>query len=62
MEVGGDMYLGDTPYPLSEVQEKIRYYSALLAHEALNALHIDEVQKMPLFKNILLQTLKEGES
>jgi hypothetical protein len=46
--------------PLQEVQEKIHYYSHLPLHEALNALHTDEVQEVPLYKNILLQTLQGG--
>jgi hypothetical protein len=43
---------------LQYVQEKIRYYSSLPLHEALNALHTNNVQSVPLYKNILLQTLQ----
>jgi hypothetical protein len=64
-EVGGDMYLiGGTnspkgpKYTFQKVQEKIHYYSHLPLHEALNALHTDEVNDVPLFKNILLQILQ----
>ena len=46
--------------PLSDVQKHVAYYSSLPLHEALNALHTDEVQKVPLYKNILLQTLQGG--
>jgi hypothetical protein len=43
---------------LSGVQRRIIYYSSLPAHEALNALHTDEVQEVPLYKNILLSKLQ----
>ena len=59
-KVGRHVYFDGIPFTLQEVQEEIRYYSSLLSHEALNALHTDEVQKIPLYKNILLQTLQGG--
>lgn len=43
---------------LSGVQRRVIYYGSLLAHDALNALHIDEVLEVPLYKNILLQKLQ----
>jgi hypothetical protein len=56
--VGGCVFLGGEAPRLQEVQEKISYYSSLPLHEALNALHTDEVQKVPLYKNILLKSLQ----
>jgi hypothetical protein len=38
----------------------LTYYSSLPLHEALNALHTKEVQKVPLYKNILLKSLQGG--
>lgn len=52
--------LSGSPTPLPEVLEKACYYSSLLAHEALNALHLKEVQETYLYKNILLQTIQGG--
>jgi hypothetical protein len=57
-EVMYGLFLGDESLSLKKVQEKIRHYSSLLSHEALNALHTNEVQEVPLFKNILLQILQ----
>jgi hypothetical protein len=54
-EVGGSLDIS-----LQELREKVFYYSSLPLHDALNALHIKEVQKIPLYKNILLQTLQGG--
>jgi hypothetical protein len=59
-EVMYGLFLGDENISLQEVQEKIRHFSSLLSHEALNALHTNEVQEVPLFKNILLQILQGG--
>jgi len=46
--------------PLKEVQEKIKYYTNMPAHEALNAITTKEVQAIPLYKNILTETLQKG--
>jgi hypothetical protein len=43
-----------------DILDKVLYYSSLPLHEALNALHIDEVQRVPLYKNILLKSLQGG--
>jgi hypothetical protein len=61
-EVGGGylQFRGHSSATRQEVQENIRYYSSLPLHEALNALHTDKVQEVPLYKNILLQTLQGG--
>jgi hypothetical protein len=59
-EVRYGLFLGDGNIPLQDLQEKVLYYSSLPLHEALNALHTEEVQKVPLYKNILLQTLQGG--
>jgi hypothetical protein len=59
-EVGRWVHLESGILFLQELQEKIRYYSSLPLHDALNALHIKEVNDVPLFKNILLQTLQGG--
>jgi len=56
----GGVDLGDKTLSLQEVQEKISYYSHLPLHEALNALHTNTVQSVPLYKNILLQALQGG--
>jgi hypothetical protein len=56
--VRGFLHLGEHCGTLQEVQENIRYYSSLLSHEALNALHTKEVQNVPLYKNILLKSLQ----
>jgi hypothetical protein len=44
--------------PLSEVQEKSKYYSALPAHEALNTITSQEVQETPLYRNVLTGVLQ----
>jgi hypothetical protein len=59
-EVRYGLFLGDENISLQEVQEKISYYSSLPLHEVMNALHMYEVQSVPLYKNILLQTLQGG--
>jgi hypothetical protein len=59
-KVGSCLWLGGKKIPLQEVQEKISYYSSLPLHEVMNALHMYEVQSVPLYKNILLQTLQGG--
>ena len=58
--VRGSLYVEFLNFTLQEVQEKIRYYSSLPLHEALNALHTYEVQDVPLYKNILLKSLQGG--
>jgi hypothetical protein len=59
-EVGDILDLEGGVLSLQELCEKVLYYSSLPLHEALNALHTDEVCKVPLYKNILLQTLQGG--
>jgi len=44
---------------LKEVQDKIKYYSSLQAHEALNAITSKEVQEVPLYRNILTEILQK---
>jgi len=62
-EVNRSLYLGGRfPSPLKAVQEKIKYYSSLLAHEALAGIHTKEVQEIPLYKNLLLGVLPMGTS
>ena len=38
--------------------ERAKYYQSLPLHEALNAIHFDEVQDVILYKNILLNKLQ----
>jgi len=58
--VGGSLHLNhNIETPLKEVQDKIKYYSNMVAHEALNAIHTQEVIETPLYKNILTETLQK---
>jgi len=43
---------------LKDVQDKTLHYSAMQVHEALNAIHIQEVQETPLYRNILTEILQ----
>jgi len=47
-----------TRVPLKEVQKKVKYYSSLQAHEALNIITSQEVQEVPLYRNILMKILQ----
>jgi len=58
-KVNNCIYLHDIKCaPLKEVQEKSKYYSSLQAHEALNAIHTQEVQETPLYMSILTGILQ----
>jgi len=50
---------GNKDVSLKEVQDKIIHYSSLPAHEALNAITSKDVQEVPLYKNILMETLQK---
>jgi len=61
LEIVGDVVdlSKSTSIPLKEVQEKIKYYSAMQAHEALNAIHTPEVQEIPIYRSILMGVLQK---
>ena len=53
-----DRYKCRTRLPGGQFLERAKYYQEIPLHEALNAIHFDEVQDVILYKNILLNKLQ----